>query len=212
MDLTNNIFHPVSGSLSALGIFIIVNSITPGPNNLMLLHGSLKKGFWACRFHLMGISIGLGIMLWLSYWGLAGLIIHQPTIMWIIKILGTIYLLYLSHQMWKTDFTHTNDTNLGKISLPLNFLQAAFFQWLNPKVWTMVIFTPSLAYIPEPLSLPLNNIPLVIMSMILNFCCISVWAIGGNSLKTLFNQHRSMKIIHTIIVLATLYCAIALWQ
>ena len=54
------------GSVIALAIFMLVNSITPGPNNLMLLHGSIKRGFWACRFHMLGITLGVTVMLWLS--------------------------------------------------------------------------------------------------------------------------------------------------
>lgn len=93
------------GSITALAIFMLVNSITPGPNNLMLLHGSIKRGFWACRWHMLGITLGVTVMLWLSYWGMAALVVSFPSIMLIIKILGTLYLLWLTYQMAKTDFT-----------------------------------------------------------------------------------------------------------
>ncbi|WP_367105965.1 LysE family translocator [uncultured Psychrobacter sp.] len=82
-----------TGSITALAVFMFVNSITPGPNNLMLLHGSIKRGFWACRFHMLGICVGVTVMLWLSYWGMAALVVSFPSIMLIIKILGTLYLL-----------------------------------------------------------------------------------------------------------------------
>ncbi|MGP5211577.1 LysE family transporter [Psychrobacter alimentarius] len=59
----------LEGSITALAIFLFINSITPGPNNLMLLHGSIKRGFWACRWHMLGITTGVAVMLGLSYWG-----------------------------------------------------------------------------------------------------------------------------------------------
>ncbi len=93
------------GSIMALAIFMLVNSITPGPNNLMLLHGSIKGGFWVCRWHMLGITIGVTIMLWLSYLGMAALVISFPAVILIIKALGTLYLLWLTYQMAKTDFT-----------------------------------------------------------------------------------------------------------
>ena len=105
-----SIIASFEGSITALAIFMLVNSITPGPNNLMLLHGSVKCGFWACRWHMLGITVGVTIMLWLSYWGMAALIISFPAVMLIIKILGTLYLLWLTYQMAKTNFiTVVND-------------------------------------------------------------------------------------------------------
>lgn len=66
------------GSVMALAIFMLVNSITPGPNNLMLLHGGIKCGFRQCRWHMLGITVGVTIMLWLSYWGVAALVVEYP--------------------------------------------------------------------------------------------------------------------------------------
>src|SRR5699024_6731134 len=101
MSITANF----EGSITALVLFMLVNSVTPGPNNLMLLHGSIKRGFWACRWHMLGITIGVTIMLWLSYWGMAALVVSFPVLMLTIKLLGTLYLLWLTYQMAKSDFT-----------------------------------------------------------------------------------------------------------
>ena len=157
----------MQGSILSLAIFMLVNSITPGPNNLMLLHGGIKRGFWACRWHMLGISVGVTIMLWLSYWGMATLIVHHPNIMLAIKILGTLYLLWLTYQLAKSDLitvvkialrTEKINEQMGQQNsqknnqqkrhfgeLPLTFWQAVLFQWLNPKAWTMTMVAPSLA-------------------------------------------------------------------
>lgn len=63
---------------SALLVFVFVTSITPGPNNLMLLQGGMQHGFWACRWHMVGISLGDGLMVWLSFLGLAAFILAWP--------------------------------------------------------------------------------------------------------------------------------------
>ncbi len=88
--------------LSNFIIFIFINSATPGPNNLMLLHAGIKSGFKACYPHILGIGIGLNIMLALSYWGMATVITELPTVMTGLKIIGTSYLLWLAWQMWIT--------------------------------------------------------------------------------------------------------------
>ena len=95
----------LEGSITALAIFLFISSITPGPNNLMLLHGSIKCGFWACRWHMLGITTGVAVMLGLSYWGMETLVVGFPAIMLTIKALGTLYLLWLTYHMAKTDFT-----------------------------------------------------------------------------------------------------------
>ena len=216
------------GSITALAIFMLVNSITPGPNNLMLLHGSIKRGFWACRWHMLGITLGVTIMLWLSYWGMAALVVSFPAVMLIIKVLGTLYLLWLTYQMAKTDFTAIiNEALLQERQrqqagesvievkksfgeLPLSFGQALLFQWLNPKAWTMTVVAPSLAmfHAGKPW---LDNYALLAMCAIINLLSISCWAAGGHWLRTLVHLPRVMRVIHALIVLMTLYCALTLW-
>ena len=216
------------GSITALAFFMLVNSVTPGPNNLMLLHGSIKRGFWACRWHMLGITVGVTIMLWLSYWGMAALITSFPTVMLIIKILGTLYLLWLTYQMAKTDFITVVNQALqyeqgrrqasevvieAKKSfgeLPLSFGQALLFQWLNPKAWTMTVVAPSLAmfHAGKPW---LDNYALLAMCAIINMLSIICWAAGGHWLRKLVHLPQVMKAIHAVIVLMTLYCAVTLW-
>lgn len=210
------------GSVMALAVFMLVNSITPGPNNLMLLHGGVKRGFWACRWHMLGITVGVTIMLWLSYWGMATLVIGFPAIMLTIKVLGTLYLLWLTYQMAKSDFTAIVHDALqreqsGAIEtkqrfgeLPLSFWQAVLFQWLNPKAWTMTVVAPSLAifHAGKPW---LDNYSLLAMCAVVNLVSISFWAAGGHWLRQLVHFPQVMRVIHAVIVLMTLYCAVTLW-
>lgn len=216
------------GSITALVIFMLVNSITPGPNNLMLLHGSVKCGFWACRWHMLGITLGVTIMLWLSYWGMAALVVSFPAVMLIIKVLGTLYLLWLTYQMAKTNFIAVVNEALehgqeykqseqvvievkksfGK--LPLSFGQALLFQWLNPKAWTMTVVAPSLAMFNAGRPW-LDNYSLLAMSAVISILSISCWAAGGHWLRKLVHLPRVMRVIHAVIVLMTLYCALTLW-
>lgn len=210
------------GSITALALFMLVNSITPGPNNLMLLHGSIKRGFWACRWHMLGITIGVTIMLWLSYWGMAALVVSFPVLMLTIKLLGTLYLLWLTYQMAKSDFTvivhealqleKSEETEVKQRfgELPLSFWQAVLFQWLNPKAWTMTVVAPSLAmfHAGKPW---LDNYSLLALTAVVNLVSISFWAAGGHWLRKLVHLPQVMRIIHALIVLMTLYCALTLW-
>lgn len=218
------------GSVAALAIFMLVNSITPGPNNLMLLHAGIKRGFWACRWHMLGITAGVLIMLWLSYWGMAALVVSYPAVMLIIKILGTLYLLWLTYQMAKSDFSAIvnealnyekerqqaggylgkNEVKKSFGELPLTFMQALLFQWLNPKAWTMTMVAPSLAMFHAGRSW-LDNYLLLALCALINILSISCWTAGGHWLRRLVYLPRVMRVIHGLIVLMTLYCALTIW-
>ena len=221
-SMATNLMASLSGSISALAIFMLVNSITPGPNNLMLLHGGIKRGFWGCRFHMLGITTGVTIMLWLSYWGMAALIVNHPSLMLTIKILGTLYLLWLTYQMARSDFSAIVNEALNREKLaesaakqrfgelPLSFWQAVLFQWLNPKAWTMTMVAPSLAMMHNG-RLWLDNWPLLMMCAFISIGSIGWWAAGGHWLRKLVHLPRVMRVIHAVIILMTLYCAVAMW-
>ncbi|MGP5631993.1 LysE family translocator [Psychrobacter celer] len=210
------------GSIMALAMFMLANSITPGPNNLMLLHGGIKRGFWQCRWHMLGITTGVTIMLWLSYWGMAALVVGYPALMLTIKTLGTLYLLWLTYQMAKSDFTaiiqealqreQSGATNVKQRfgELPFNFWQAVLFQWLNPKAWTMTVVAPSIAMFHT--SKPwLDNYSLLALCAAVNIVSISFWAAGGHWLRKLVHLPSVMRVIHAVIVIMTLYCALTIW-
>lgn len=82
-----------AGSWSAMLVFVLITSVTPGPNNLMLLQGGMERGFFACRWHMLGIVLGCGVMVWLSFLGLAALVSAWPSLQWVLKLGGSAYLL-----------------------------------------------------------------------------------------------------------------------
>ncbi len=206
-------------------LFMAINSVTPGPNNLMLLHGGLKAGFRACYPHLFGISAGVIILLALSYLGMAAIVTRLPVAMTGLKIVGTSYLLWLAWHMWidgivPDDKTLTNEqqvTKKGRFkryfrrwTLPLNVWQAILFQWVNPKTWLMVAVAPGIYLIAGERPL-IDNLPLCALAFVINQGGIAVWAAGGHSLQRLLHKQRLMRTIHIIIVLMTVYCGVSLW-
>lgn len=206
-------------------IFLYINSATPGPNNLMLLHGGIKAGFRATYPHMFGISAGLAVMLALSYWGMATVVTALPVAMTGLKIIGTVYLLWLAWQMWVGGIvpdeqklnTESQVTKKGRFkryfqswTLPLNVGQAALFQWVNPKAWLMVVVAPSVYLITGEHPI-LDNLPLCGLAFIINQCGICIWAVGGHGLRRLLHRQRLMQIVHVVIVLATVYCGVSLW-
>ena len=125
-------------SLSLLGplaLFALVSSITPGPNNVMLATSGLNFGFRRTIPHLLGVSIGFTLMVFLVGVGLGSVFQQVPALYTVLKYAGAAYLLYLA---WKIANAGEMKDGVSR-ARPMTFLQAAAFQWVNPKAWVMAV-------------------------------------------------------------------------
>ena len=134
--------------LLALFAFAFVSSITPGPNNLMLMASGVNFGFVRTMPHMAGIGIGFALMIACVGAGIMGLFEVFPIIETGLMALCVVYLLYLA---WKiAAAAPPGDAQAG--AKPFTFLQAAAFQWVNPKAWAMAltamsVYAPSRSWI-----------------------------------------------------------------
>jgi threonine/homoserine/homoserine lactone efflux protein len=121
--------------LPALALFAFVSSATPGPNNLMLMASGANYGFRRTVPHMLGISIGFMVMMILTGLGLIQVFDRFPFSYSILKVASVAYMLFLA---WKI----ANAAGIRQqkpSSRPMTFLQAAAFQWVNPKAWSMAL-------------------------------------------------------------------------
>ena len=116
-------------------LFCLSSSITPGPNNLMLMASGLNFGVKRTVPHLLGINIGFPLMLAAIGFGLGYVFLTYPGVHTLIKFAGGGYLLFLA---WK--IAHAASPELDEAAKkPLTLIQAAIFQWVNPKAWVIGI-------------------------------------------------------------------------
>lgn len=198
----------------ALSLFIVIGSITPGPNNILLLQGGLRKGYRGCLAHIAGIELGSMMMIALSYLGIAALLANSGAFLLLLKTIGSLYLLWLARHIAYSgitpDPTAPAAPAIQRFIPPLSLIQATLFQWINPKLWLMVMLLPGFIFMQNAQPL-LANAPVLLLFLILNTLCISVWAAGGQWLRRLLHQPRTMRAIKWLIVVATFYCAVSLW-
>ncbi|KIT14266.1 LysE family translocator [Jannaschia aquimarina] len=124
----------------ALVGFAFVTSITPGPNNLMLMASGANFGLRRTVPHMLGVGLGFGFMIVCVGLGLAGLFEIFPAAKLILAALSVLYLLWLA---WRIANAAPPEPG-AEAGRPLTFLQAAAFQWVNPKAWTMALTALSL--------------------------------------------------------------------
>ena len=118
--------------LLALVSFYFVMYVTPGPNNAMVLTSGLKFGFTKTIPHMSGITIGHVLQLILVCLGLGKIFLIFPQLQSVLKILCALYLLYLGYKIIGS-FSKLKEDD----SRPLKFYEAALFQIVNPKAWTI---------------------------------------------------------------------------
>ena len=124
-------------TILALAAFSFVSSMTPGPNNLMLMASGTNFGFARTGPHMLGVALGFVLMVLLVALGVGAVFSAIPGAMTALKITSTVYLLYLAWRIAVSPPPRLDrDESEGR---PLTFLQAVAFQWVNTKGWTMAL-------------------------------------------------------------------------
>lgn len=166
--------------------FAFVTSVTPGPNNMMLMASGANFGFHRTIPHMLGISLGHALMVFLVGLGLAGIIHAMPRLLIAMKIVSIIYMVWLASKI-----ANSVAPGEGKSGAqPFNFFQAAAFQWVNPKAWAMALGATS-AYAPDA-SMRSYLIIAVIFACV-NLPSVSVWAFAGQKLRVYLSSPARLR-------------------
>ena len=112
---------------------------TPGPNNMMLAASGATFGLRRTAPHIAGIAVGFPAMIAAVGLGLGEVFRLFPMVREALKWIGSAYLLYLAWKIATAAGTSPQEARARARGRPLTFLQAAAFQWVNPKAWTMIM-------------------------------------------------------------------------
>ncbi len=182
--------------------FAFATSITPGPNNTMLLASGVNHGFVRTIPHILGITAGCAVMVLLVGVGLGRVFASMPLLYAGLRYVGAAYLLWLA---WK--IAHAGPIQPGsRQARPMGFLQAAAFQWINPKAWVMVVGAVT-TYAPREGFL--GGVALIAILMILvNAPSICLWAGFGMALRRWLTHPghvRAFNVTMALLLVLSLY-------
>jgi threonine/homoserine/homoserine lactone efflux protein len=186
--------------LLALAAFAFVTSVTPGPNNLMLLASGANFGLRRTLPHMLGIALGHAAMVALVGLGLAALFEAQPRLKLALATVSTVYLLWLAWRI-ATAAPPGEGRAPGR---PMTFLEAAAFQWVNPKAWTMALGAVSL-YATGTVA---SALTVACVFAAVNLPSVSIWAALGVRLRRLLGGRARLRAFNR--VMAALLVA-SLW-
>jgi threonine/homoserine/homoserine lactone efflux protein len=192
--------------LLAFAAYAFVTSITPGPNNTMLLVSGANFGFGPTIPHMLGVAAGFAVMVLAVGLGIGGIFVLFPPLHEILRYGGALYLLYLA---WKIGTSHGLGGGDGAAE-PMSFLQAAAFQWINPKAWIMAIgavaaYTPQNGYF-------VNIAIVALVYFIINAPCIAAWAGFGTALRGVLRQPLYLRVFNiamALLLVVSLYPLLA---
>ena len=188
--------------LIALVSFYFVMYVTPGPNNAMVLTSGLKFGFLKTIPHMSGITIGHIIQLILVCLGLGKVFQMFPEIQTILKIVCAAYLLYLGYKIIGS-FSKIKEDD----SRPLKFHEAALFQIVNPKAWTISSMAAS-GFLPKDGNLIFSIFFIAIIALIICPLSISPWAAFGSAIRNLVKNNKLKALIEYFLAFLLLITAI----
>jgi len=186
----------------ALVSFYFVMYVTPGPNNAMVLTSGLKFGFLKTIPHMSGITIGHILQLILVCLGLGKIFQIFPELQNILKIICAIYLLYLGYKILGS-FSKIREDD----SRPLKFHEAALFQIVNPKAWTISSMAAS-GFLPKDGSLIISIFFIATVALVICPLSISPWAAFGSAIRNLVKNNKIKALIEYFLAFLLLVTAI----
>lgn len=172
--------------LALLG-FCFVASATPGPNTLMLLASGVNFGVARTVPHIVGIGLGLGSLLLATGFGLGALLEASPTLHLVMKIASGAYLLWLA---WKIGTARAVGSGESR-GEPLTVLQAAAFQWVNPKAWAVGV--GAMALYTDPGNYTVSALLVVGAFMLVLAPAAFLWCGMGTSLRGFLAEPSRLK-------------------
>ena len=184
--------------------YSFVMSITPGPNNVMLTASGATFGFRKTIPHILGVLGGFSVVLFAVCAGLDAVFTRWPEIQTVLRWVGAAYLIYLGWRILRSG--EAQDAQSRK---PLTALEAAGFQFLNPKAWMMTL-TAAAMFLPRELGVLTASSYMVGIMAVTNLPCITVWALFGSSMRGFLAKPRGRMTFNVVLALALVVTGIAM--
>jgi threonine/homoserine/homoserine lactone efflux protein len=194
----------------SLAGFVVVMSITPGPNNLMMMSSSALFGVRRTLPHWLGVQFGFNVMLVAAVFGLGGLVARYPWTLDAVKIGGSLWLAWMALAFFRAGLARPAEAGEGKKTAPrrarpFRTYEAALFQWVNPKAFLMTVSAAG-AYIALADTAGERAVLFVVTFLLLGAPCGLLWVMAGGVIHRFLTDRRHARILNMaigVLLLAT---------
>ncbi|MGN8157767.1 LysE family translocator [Salinisphaera sp. RV14] len=185
-----------------VALFALATVGTPGPNNVMLTASGARYGYRRTLTHIAGILGGSAVLYMGVAFGLGALFQRHDLLQYALRALGAAYLLYLA---WRIASAPPPNLDVAGDARPLSFLEAAAFQFANPKVWVMGL-TLTASFLPGQGPLFLNALVLTAIMLVVGLPCLSFWAAFGSVIGRTLRTARAWRAFNIVMGMLTAAC------
>ncbi|AHM03589.1 Transporter, LysE family [Roseibacterium elongatum DSM 19469] len=183
--------------MDPLYVFVFLGLFTPGPNVILLTASGARFGFQASLPHVAGVALGVGVIAALAGLGIGVLVVTVPGVELGLKLVAAGWILWMAVDLWRARATGPPETRADK---PWTIWRAILFQWVNPKVWAVILSAAS-AYgaglgpwgEAVRLSTAFSGINL--------FVCL-FWSLAGSLLAMLLTTPAAWRLFSRVMALA----------
>jgi len=175
--------------LAALFVFVAVGSVTPGPNNIMLMVSGVNFGIRRTLPQMAGIFIGLAAVNIAVGLGLGWVFAHFPLVRVALMFAGIAYTLWLA---W--NIASAGSLGGGTLAHPLSFPASLAFQWINPKLWMTSI--AAVALYVRPRHVVADTALVTGMFSLLNVPVMFLWAGSGAGLRGALQKPGRVRVFN----------------
>lgn len=198
----------VNLAVGPLALFVLVSSITPGPNNLLLLRSGAVFGVRRSLGHLAGIQLGFAGLVVLSHLGIGALLMALPGAFGVLRWACFGYLLWLAVLILRDTRPGTAPAAANSLAArPMHLVEAVLFQLVNPKAWMMTITIAS-AFYGDAAPRPVDLAAAIAVSLPIGSLCMLIWTAWGASIHAVLRTPRALRIYSVVMALTVALTAV----
>ena len=189
--------HP---ELLSLSLFMLGTSCSPGPNNIVASYSGFNFGVIKTFPHMLGVIFGFTSVVCVLNFGLINIFKLYPLIQEILKIFGSIFLVYLAYKI-----AFSKNVKENKKENPVKFIETFFFQFLNPKGVIVAIIIVS-TYVESGSNFINYSFWVILVSFLCAFISITFWTFVGKFFRRFATNEKFIKVFNYVMSCLLLSC------
>lgn len=179
--------------LISAATFALAMSATPGPNNAMVAASGATFGFARTLPHVLGVVVGFPLMLVAVALGAGDVLRAFPLVHVVLKWAGIAYLLWLALRIATARPARSGSEATASGGKPLSFLQAALFQWINPKAWMIAVGSVVTYASATGGSVVIQAAVLALIFLVVTLPTTAFWTLTGVGAARLLRTERGLR-------------------
>lgn len=192
-------------NISGCLLFALATTITPGPNNYLLLCYGKNYGIKESVRLMAGIFLGFHTMLMVAGYGVAGIVAANPTLELALKVVSSVWLLLLALALCRSN----SQTNIDQV-LKLGFSEGFLMQFINPKAWIMAISGAS-AFLPKLGNIHLNVFVFAGVFNLVGIPSMLAWVFSGQQISKILQTPRAHQLFGVVLFLLMAASIVFMW-